>query len=184
MRYFCILLFLLWLLPSHAFAGESYADVEIMSPPRWDMGQMQTFSGTVPSRAWLFSRGEEEVMVAVLVTEGIVGGLEGQNYSTLARLYAEAVIGGWGGVRPIGKPDGEKAVGAEMPAGGAVFCAGEHGAKVPASFGEKKFEYYTCMLVHPDKTRIVAVTTWVPEGTEEQIAARRLMTFVQAVMFR
>ena len=182
MKRLCIFLFVLWLLPVSAFAKETYADVEITTPPNWDMSLMQTFSGSVPSRAWLFSRGEEEVMVSVLVTEGIAGGLDGQNNITLARLYLEALIGGWGGSRPVS--DANEAKADAEAVGGALFCAGEAGAKVPATFGEKKFDYYNCLMINPEKTRIAMIATWVPDGTLEQIAARRLMTFVQAVMFR
>lgn len=179
MKRLCLLIALLFLMPCEALAQESYADVEIMIPPHWDMSQMQTFSGAAPSRAWLFSKGEEEVMVAALVTEGIMGGLAGQDNTALAKLYLEGVIRGWGGTRPEPKEGQE---GAGNP--GAAFCAGEAGYKLPAVFGEKAFDYYCCFMVNPEKTRIATITTWVPAGTEEQIAARRLMTFVQAVMFR
>ncbi|MBO4351751.1 MAG: hypothetical protein J6A01_12530 [Proteobacteria bacterium] len=153
-----------------ANAQEHYASVNITTPPHWTMREMQTFSGSVPSRAWIYAKGEEEVVVSAMVTEGIITGLEGQSTSTLAKIYTEALVVGWGG-KSNGEPDGIKQ---------ASFCAGEAGYKLEATFGEQKFDYYGCFMLRRDFFRATTVVTWVPAGTPEEIASRRLMTFVQA----
>lgn len=46
--------------PGAAGAQERYADAEI-SPRGWIMREMKTFSGTVPSRAWIFGQKNAEI---------------------------------------------------------------------------------------------------------------------------
>ena len=154
-----------------AHAQEQYASVNITTPPHWSMREMQTFSGSVPSRAWIYAKGDEEVVVSAMVTEGIVTGLEGQSVSMLAKLYTEALVVGWGG-KSKGEPDGSNQ---------AIFCGGEAGYKLEATFGDKKFDYYGCLMLRKDNFRATAVVTWVPAGAPEETASRRLMTFVQAI---
>ncbi|MBQ9816661.1 MAG: hypothetical protein IJM59_04225 [Proteobacteria bacterium] len=158
------------LIPGTVCAQESYADVRITTPPHWSMQEMQTFSGTVPSRAWVYAKGDEEVTVSILVTEGILHGLEGQDPTTLVKLYTEAFAVGWG-AKIKGEPEGTK----------AAFCGGEAGYKLEAAFGEKTFEYYGCLMLQKDHSRVATAVTWVPQGTSEQIPAKRLMTFIEAI---
>ena len=152
-----------------AQAQESYASVTITTPPHWMMREMQSFSGTVPSRAWIYAKGDEEVAISAMVTEGIATGLEGQSTTLLAKLYTEALVVGWGG-KGEGEPDGIM----------APFCAGEAGYKFTATFGDKQFDYYGCFILRDDNFRAATIVTWVPAGTPEMTAARRLMTFVEA----
>ena len=151
-------------------AQENYASVVVTTPPHWSMREMQTFSGSVPSRAWIYAKGNEEVVVSAMVTEGIINGLEGQSTTILAKLYTEALVVGWGG-KANGEPDGIIQ---------APFCGGEAGYKLEATFGDQKFDYYGCFMLREDYYRATTVVTWVPVGTPEEVAARRLMTFVQA----
>lgn len=101
-----------------ASAQEKYAGVALQ-PNGWIMRQMKTFSGSAPSRAWIFGRkknvdaeargidddaptgqlgdGDAEVFASILVTEGIVGGVRPQKQSALLKLYVESMIQAWGG---------------------------------------------------------------------------------------
>lgn len=182
---------LILLLPAAAQSQEFWSDVSLMTPPHWNLRAMQHFSGSVPSKAWLFSHSgkngentDEEVIVSVLITEGIEHGLEGQDVSNLAKLYIDALVIGWGGKianAPAAKTPEAAATGTPYLA--ATFCAGEAGYKLTATFGDKEFDYYGCMLQKRDRMRMVSVATWVPTGTAEEDVAHRLMTFVQAVSF-
>ena len=109
-----------------ASAQEKYAGVALQ-PNGWIMRQMKTFSGSAPSRAWIFGRKKNvaaagqgieddaptgrmprtdldrpkpdngEVFASILVTEGIVGGVRPQKQSALLKLYVESMIQAWGG---------------------------------------------------------------------------------------
>lgn len=91
-----------------ASAQEKYAGVALQ-PNGWIMRQMKTFSGSAPSRAWIFGRkknvaderrgidDDAEVFASILVTEGIVGGVRPQKQSALLKLYVESMIQAWGG---------------------------------------------------------------------------------------
>ena len=91
-----------------ASAQENYAGVALQ-PNGWIMRQMKTFSGSAPSRAWIFGRkknvaderrgidDDAEVFASILVTEGIVGGVRPQKQSALLKLYVESMIQAWGG---------------------------------------------------------------------------------------
>ncbi|MBQ9396492.1 MAG: hypothetical protein IJU23_13390 [Proteobacteria bacterium] len=166
-----ILLFL-FTLPTQGFAEETYADVSIPAVPHWTMQKKQTYTGTTPSRTWLFTKNDEEVMVGVLVTEGIVGGLKGQNYGNLAKVYLDALIAGWGGKR-----NGPEA------GSTALFCGGEPGYKTEGIFGERRFDYYCCLKVSKDRSRIAVAVTWGNSGLPEETAARRLMPFIESIQF-
>lgn len=114
------------ILARDGIAQERYAGVELR-PEGWIMREMKTFSGSTPSRAWVFGRkraavegGEKgdakeqwrgergkqaksgidadaEVLASILVTEGIAGGIRPQKQSLLLKLYVESVIRAWGG---------------------------------------------------------------------------------------
>lgn len=91
-----------------ASAQEKYAGVALQ-PNGWIMRQMKTFSGSAPSRAWIFGRkknvaderrgidDDAEVFASILVTEGIVSGVRPQKQSALLKLYVESMIQAWGG---------------------------------------------------------------------------------------
>ena len=166
-----ILLFLL-ILPTQVYAEETYADVSIPNIPHWTMTKKQTYTGTTPSRTWIFEKNDEEVMLAVLVTEGISGGLKAQNYGNLAKIYLTEIIAGWGG-KSNGPETGST----------ALFCGGEPGYKAEAIFGEKHFDYYCCLKVSKDRSRIATAVTWGPSGLLEETAARRLMPFIESTRF-
>ena len=157
-----------------ARSEESYADVVIHSMANWDMTQMQTFSGSVPSRAWVFTKEDAEVFVSVMVTEGVRQALEGQSRAALAKLYLENFVGGWGG-RLHGELDGISM---------AAFCGGEAGYKGEATFGDSKYEYYGCLRMNKERSRTVSVVTWVAPGTPESVAASRLITYIEATQFK
>lgn len=163
----------LLLAPSLLSAQESYADMTVQNIPSWTLTQMQTFAGNVPSRVWLFEKNSEEVAVAALATEGIENGLKDQNHSKLVKIYLDALIVGWNG----------KSEGPETGTN-AAFCGGESGYKTLASFGNRQFDYYACMMMNKERTGIIMITTWAPHDTAEEIIARRLMTFVQASTFK
>ena len=131
---------------------------------------MQTFAGTVPSRAWVYGRDDAEVLVSVMVTEGIADGMKGQDIRTLAKLYTESVATGWGG-KVQGSSNGWV----------APFCGGEIGYKAEVSFGETVYDYYGCMMVLQDSFRVATFVTWVAHGTPEMVVSRRLLTFIEAL---
>ena len=168
---FLALLFVL-VFSMSAQAGESYAGVEISDVPNWSLQQMQTFSGTVPSRAWIFGKNDEEVAVSAMVTEGIENGLKDQDLNVMAKTYVDALVTGWGG-EPKGDALSVK----------SAFCGGEFGYKAEAKFGDRVFDYYGCLLMNPERSRIITVVTWGAHDIPEEIVARRLMTFIQASSF-
>lgn len=145
------------------FAQERYASVTL-SPQGWQMREMQTFSGSVPSRAWVFGRGDEEVVVSVLVTEGIAGGLKDQDYGKLAKLYLDALIGGWGG-----KADAEKTGESHAP-----FCGDVPGYQTTGTFGTIQQSYFACLRMREDLQRIVTIVTWLKKDEPVSVAAQRL----------
>lgn len=145
------------------FAQERYAGVTL-APQGWQMREMQTFSGSVPSRAWVFGRGDEEAVVSVLVTEGITGGLKDQDYGKLAKLYLDALIGGWGG-----KADAEKKGDAHAP-----FCGDAPGYQTTGTFGTIQQSYFACLRIREDLQRIVTVVTWLKMDESVSVAAQRL----------
>lgn len=170
MRYLVFLFSFLFIYPSISYAQERYADIEIKTPPHWSVRQMQTFAGAVPSRAWVYGRDAEEVMVSVMVTEGVINGLKGQNIRTLVKLYTEAVATGWGG-KVSGAKEGWL----------APFCGGEAGYKAEVSFGGTVYDYYGCLMMLQDSFRIASFVTWAPKGTPEPVISRRLLTMIEAV---
>ena len=160
-----------------AQAQERYAEVQIDTPSGWNMVQMQTFSGAVPSRAWVFRRAgsEAETMVSVLMTEGIVDGLPSQSLGYLMRLYLRELIAGWGGTA---EDDADE----KVPEQDDILCGDGAGFRTTAQFGSRKYAYYGCMLRTSEWSRIVTVVTWMPEGGAETDIRNRLMLFVQAVV--
>ena len=167
---FFVWLWILFTLPAVAVAEEMYADVTIPNLPHWNLTLMQTFNGSVPSRAWIYEKNDAEVFISVMVTEGIRGGLEGQDMKKLAKLYMDSFVGGWGG-RLTGPESGTL----------ATFCGGENGYKGQAQFGEKQYDYYGCLRTAPDLSRTVAFVTWVAPGIPESVVASRLLTFIEGV---
>lgn len=175
------------------FAEEKYADVSIEAE-NWRMREMQTFSGTVPSRAWVFGRildengrfknvpesererrdTEAEVVAAVLVTEGITGGLKPQKQTKILKLYVESLIQAWGGKTP--EKGGDEI---EAPNG---FCGNAAGYRVESQFGEIRYTYYGCALYREDAFRIVMLTTWMREA-DDQLAAERFRPFLHGLRF-
>jgi hypothetical protein len=168
-----VVLSFLVLFPTVCLSQESYADIEIKTPPHWLVRQMQTFAGSVPSRAWVYGRGDEEVMVSVMVTEGIVDGLKGQDIRAIVKLYTEAVATGWGG-----KVKGEE------KGWMAPFCGGEAGYKAEVTFGEVVYDYYGCLMKLKDSFRVVSFVTWAPKGTSEPVISRRLLTLIEAISMK
>ncbi len=158
--------------PLSASAEENYAGVTVAEVQNWTLGQMQTFSGTVPSRVWVFEKKGEEVAVSVLSTGGIENALRDQKLTSLVKIYTDALVTGWGG-KSNGNDTGLN----------AAFCGGEAGYHSEASFGDRKFDYYGCMLMSRDRTRVVSVVTWADSGTSEEVIARRLLTYIQAISF-
>ena len=152
------------------FAQERYAGVSL-SPQGWQMREMQTFSGSVPSRAWFFGRGDEEVVVSVMVTEGITGGLKDRDYGKLAKLYLDALIGGWGG-----NADTEKTGDAHAP-----FCGDAPGYQTTGTFGALQQSYYVCLRIREDLQRIVTVVTWLKKDESVSVAAQRLQQILNNI---
>ena len=147
------------LLISHvAAAEERYADVEIGAPAGWQMSQMQTFSGSVPSRAWVYHEAatDAEVLVSVMVTEGVVDGLPKQDPANLMRLYLQSLVIGWGGQAEGDEADGE---------GASFVCAAGAGFRLKGRFGTRTYVYEGCLLRSEDWSRIVTVVTWRGEGS-------------------
>lgn len=163
-------LIFLAILPVHVLAEETYADVSIHDVPHWTMQKKQTFAGTTPSRAWIFAKNDEEIMLSVIVTDGIQNGLKDQNYGKLAKIYLDSLIVGWGG-KHTGPESGSA----------ALFCGGEPGYKAQGIFGDRRFDYYCCLKISKDRTRIAAAVTWGTSKLLDESAARRLMPFIEAV---
>ena len=157
-------------------AQERYAEVQIDTPDNWNMVQMQTFAGSVPSRAWVFRRTgtDAETLVSVLMTEGIIDGLPKQSLANLMRLYMQGLIDGWGGTA--------EAVDEKDAAGVGVLCGDGAGFQMKAKFGTREYRYLGCMLRMRDWSRVVTVVSWMPEGSSETDVRNRLMLFVQAVV--
>ena len=65
----------LFLCLAPAVAEESYSGVKVNAPEAWKVGQMQTFSGSIPSRAWVYEQNGAEVLVSAMMTEGVKEGL-------------------------------------------------------------------------------------------------------------
>ena len=126
--------------------------VSIQPPEEWGLKQMKLFTGTIPSKAWIFEHQEDEVLVSVLMTEGILDGLQNQSKATLIRLYVEEFVSGWGG-------QVDKGVTHEFEA--ATFCDGHAGVEIKATFGRDTFLYYGCMKPRQDWSRIGMVVTWI-----------------------
>ncbi len=161
---------------SSAMAQERYAEVQIDTPNGWNMVQMQTFSGSVPSRAWVFRRTETEVetLVSVMMTEGIIDGLPQQSLANLMRLYLQSLIVGWGGTAEgIDEKDQENM---------GILCGDGAGYQMKAKFGAREYRYVGCMLRTREWSRIVTVVSWMPEGSSETDMRNRLMLFTQAVV--
>ena len=155
-----------------AFAQESYNGTTIAVPADWILSQMKTFSGSIPSRGWVFERGEEEIFVSALTTDGFIEGLtESQNMSTMVKRYTESFIIGWGGT-----PD----MTTEKVIPSATFCDGEPGYHVRVKFGERQFVYYACMKKREDNRRIATVVFWQNTDSEEE-AAERMIPFIRNI---
>ena len=150
----------------------SYASVRVELPDGWRVHNEMTFSGAVPSQAWVVSGpGGGEILVAALVTEGVADGLAVQAETLLAKVYVESVIVGWGG-----KAEGDS------EGGRFEFCDGEPGYHAVVWFGAAVFHYYGCLRLSPERGRGLAVLTWGQEEGEE-VAGRRLKTLLSVASF-
>ena len=180
-RFFTILCLSLIAWIPCAQAQEGYAKVQIFKPNGWHLEQMQTFSGAVPSRAWVFKNNNDnaEVLVSVMVTEGIIDGLPKQSLSNLMRLYLQSLIVGWNG-KVIDEEKNEDKDDPEKP-DNEIFCADGAGYQMTGIFGTREFQYYGCMVRAVDWSRIVTVSTWIPKGAPSQPVLQHLLLFLQAV---
>ena len=163
-----------------AHAQERYADVQIDKPNGWQLEQMQTFSGSVPSRAWVFKNSDNiEILVSVMATEGIIDGLPRQSLSNLMRLYLQSLIVGWGGKAEDEAQNADKDD--ENKQNHEFICADGAGYQMIGKFGTREYQYYGCMVRAIDWSRIVTVSTWIPKGASSQTVLQHLQLFVQSV---
>ena len=176
-RFFGILTACLGILTGEQASGqEKYAGVTF-GAGGWMPREMQTFAGTIPSRAWVFGREDKEIMASGMVTEGIATGLMGQSLGGIAKIYAESVVVGWGG----------RTKGESRALDLADFCGGLPGAVVTAAFGATSQTYYACVLARGDLFRVVTAMTWFPgEASEEnqRAATEMLVPFTSGVDMR
>lgn len=178
----CFCLFLCFGVFSHAMAYADevqYAGIQLDVPAEWVQTDEKVFSGSSPSEARVFARGEEEVVFGAIVTEGVSEGLVDVATTVLIRSYVEAFAISWG-AKVTGPKEGEL----------AAYCGGEAGYHLEAAFGNDIYDYYGCMLIRADKWRAATVVTWVkrdgapdPEGRALLVATKRLMPFLKAIRF-
>ena len=165
-------------------AQESYANVTIQVPEDWHLRQMKLFTGSLPSKAWVFDNNQAEVLVSVINAEGIREGLTNPSKATLIRLYTEEFVSGWGG-----KID--KTATHEFEA--ATFCDGHAGVEVKATFGQDTYIYYGCLKHNQDWTKLSTVVTWmktpeppvgeIQENSDTSSAAQRLSGFLAGIQY-
>lgn len=163
-----------------AYADEvHYAGIHLDVPAPWVQADAKMFSGSSPSEARVFARGEEEVVFGAIVTEGVSQGLVDLATTVLIRSYVEAFAISWG-AKVSGPKEGEL----------AAYCGGEAGYHLEATFGNDVYDYYGCMLMRADKWRAATVVTWVkrdgkpdPEGRAMLVATKRFAPFLKAIRF-
>ena len=164
----------LFMLVSNVSAQESYVGTTINTPADWTVSQMKTFNGAVPSRAWIFERGKEEIFVSVMQSEGIIDGLKAyKEKDSLIKLYTESFIKSWGG---------EIVSETAHELSSAPFCGGEPGYKARAKFGTSSFVYYGCMKRQQDWQRIATVIFWQQTESDEE-AAERITPFIHNIFW-
>lgn len=149
-----------------------YGGVKVSLPESWKVSQEAMFSGAVPSRAWLLRHADgSEALLSILVTEGVVKGLEGQAESLLAKIYVEAFAVAWG-AEVKGSGEGKL----------ASYCGGRGGYHLVGSFEGKRFDYYGCARLNGTSSRAFMVVVWDSEGWPESAAQQRLEPFLESLV--